>query len=488
MIQKSSIKTIVMLLFIIPLGLLFFAWVSSIYFVDLDSDEADVYYDLLTDNADPADVIMLNTGVGVNAGLKPEVDRMKNIMGLGKYQMALDFHEDDMPPAKIQNDNWNLTIYFSRHITEKREQLGLLAHELSHVYVWGIDDALIEGKDEEKLVDTTAIYLGMGVLMLNGLTDDVVFTPGNEYSARKRFFGYLKPEQLGYILARHCAENDILEDNILMFLGPAGQKYFNIGNGYLAREKIEVNKTGKSIKGAYWCSKCGKYMEIPLNKKITSLKCPACSWEPKNLFSNRPLFTSAAVNNVLARFDINTDGVMGGLVKIDRSAFDFINRKMGNPFYDKIIDLFKGIPGEAVIILAGIILIILGSKNMKYTSLIVIASYEAARFLFKFLDRYFQRPRPAEVLDGVRSLVSPFAGASGYIASFFAVSTVVIMRYPLTRFIVLSAMVLVALSGPYTGIYYPSDVLSGGLIGIIIGYMLTNVVDREKVSRKKKKR
>ena len=219
---------------------LFFAysWVHTNFFIKIDTKEVDRYYDLLLKNAGSSKDIVLDLDTSEDSDLQMIADRLKKAMGLGKYRIWVGYYDGEKPPAFIKTvAPGAMTIVLSRKIKQKREQINVLIHELGHIYVWAIDKSLLKDCDEEKVVDCAGVFLGMGVLMLNGLTDDVSVMPDGEYHSEKKMFGYLKPEQLGYLFARYCEENKISSDKIVSHLGPAGRKYFNIGHNYLMRAR-----------------------------------------------------------------------------------------------------------------------------------------------------------------------------------------------------------------------------------------------------------
>lgn len=242
----------------------------------LDTSEIDLYYGLLSSNALPGKDIVLDLGVGSDDDLQLAVDRLKDAMGLKGYTVWLGYHNDEKPPAFIQklNDR-HVNLLISRKITQRREQFNLLSHELSHIYVWKMDPVVFEKCDQEILTDCASIFLGLGVIVLNGFTDETKMT-FDGYNTQKRLFGYLSPEQFGYLFARHCKERGVPERSVRVFLNASGRKYFDIGSSYLNRSNLKVKKRGKPIPGIYWCPKCVNPVRISLSGEAKSLDCSGC--------------------------------------------------------------------------------------------------------------------------------------------------------------------------------------------------------------------
>lgn len=280
MIKRKILKKIVVLLITIPIGIFAFAWVYSNYLMNINTDEVDRYYDLLSDQSKASHDLVLHLGAS-DGNMQTILSRLKGNMGLNKYEIWAGHHDPgvDARPAFITNMKGTgvMGISVSDKVIESREEISVMTHELGHIYVWKIDESLLEGCDEEKLVDTAGIFLGLGILVLNGMTDDVFFALGNDYKFEKKFYGYLKPTEFGYLLARYCTEHGIDTDNVIPFLGPTGRRYFKSGLNHLKRQNKVAEGSASEVKGAYWCPECGRFSRFSLTGDIKEESCPKCS-------------------------------------------------------------------------------------------------------------------------------------------------------------------------------------------------------------------
>jgi len=487
----------------VPVLIITFAWVHSIFFTDIDASSADRYYDLLTECGKPSKEIVLDLGIKDDGDLRVAVDRIKRVMGLGDRVIGLGYDDNEKPPAHIENINGAITIYLSRKVSQKREQVNVLTHELCHIYVWDLDKAELEGYDEEKVVDSAGVFLGLGILMLNGLTDDVSFAPGGEYRTEKKFFGYITPEEIGYLLARYCADHGVAEGNVMPFLGSAGKKYFEIGYNYLARQGAKTIRPSGGVTGIYWCPECGTPIRVPLEGRIRELKCQECSWNLEGIDSSTPVvsgvwlnarfhsfMSSPALKKASGSLDKKISGLVSLVAGADSSVFFFLNRDIANPACDAAIKFFMKIPGRSVIILMGAVVLLAGERYQKYSALIALSSYTIAGFVYKAIKSVIGRPRPFESLDNVRLMMGThdgFSFPSGHATISFCLATVIAMRYPKARYPVFLAAALVAISRTYLGFHYPSDILTGALLGMLIGYIVTETANKCDGKRKGKK-
>jgi hypothetical protein len=236
--RKKTVRKIIYFLVVFPAAVFAVGWVYTNFIAGIDTAEVDRYYDLLAQNDKARRDIVYKLEMTEYDSLQAVADKLKNVMGLGNYTIYAGYGETRGRPALITSVSPGIvTIAFSRRVAQKREQINVLIHELSHIYVWSMDKDILKDCDEEKVVDCAGIFLGLGVPILNGLTDEVFFMPGGEYHAEKKTFGYIKPEQTGYLLARFCDERGIKYGSVAPYLDPAGRRYFSAGHNYLERRK-----------------------------------------------------------------------------------------------------------------------------------------------------------------------------------------------------------------------------------------------------------
>lgn len=105
-----------------------------------------------------------------------------------------------------------------------------------------------------------------------------------------------------------------------------------------------------------------------------------------------------------------------------------------------------------------------------------------ARFGVAEIIRFFyDRPRPFEIVDGVRRLIFRDGGGSfpsGHAVFYFAIAAVVSRYYPKTGIIFFLAALNLSLARIQAGLHWPSDILGGAVIGVAVGLLIHSAVKK----------
>lgn len=169
------------------------------------------------------------------------------------------------------------------------------------------------------------------------------------------------------------------------------------------------------------------------------------------------------------------------LENIENSIFYFFNHTLSNPVCDAIIGFFMKIPGQFVLVFAMALVFFAGKKHLKVTALILLFAFTVARYCYKAVKIFVHRPRPFHDLNDVNLVMGSkdgFSFPSGHATTSFCIATVIAMRYPKLSYPAFILATLVALSRPYIGVHYPSDILVGSLIGVFVGYFVTKEANK----------
>ncbi len=168
------------------------------------------------------------------------------------------------------------------------------------------------------------------------------------------------------------------------------------------------------------------------------------------------------------------------LYSIDVWLFFFLNHTIANPLLDVVMpfltDLNKYRSAQLLILVWIGYLVWKGGRTGRVTVGLLIATVIVSdQVNSSILKDLFGRIRPCRALEGVRMLVDCGGGLSfpsSHAANNFAVATVISSFYPMQRKYWFMFASIMALSRPYVGVHYPSDIVGGAFVGFFIGTLI----------------
>ena len=180
------------------------------------------------------------------------------------------------------------------------------------------------------------------------------------------------------------------------------------------------------------------------------------------------------------------------LIGIDRFLFLKINRDCQNGFLDTLTIFFREATFWVPLYLFMLVFALLnfGKKAwlwIFYAALTVTASDTISSKIFKPL---FARPRPCadDFFSSQVRLLASYCGGNGsfpssHAANHFAMAMFFFLTLkhvaPKMRWLFFGWAACVCLSQVYVGVHYPSDVLGGAILGILIGWFAGDLYKRK---------
>ncbi|MEK7114002.1 MAG: phosphatase PAP2 family protein [Patescibacteria group bacterium] len=166
---------------------------------------------------------------------------------------------------------------------------------------------------------------------------------------------------------------------------------------------------------------------------------------------------------------------------LDTQLFLLLNNLAGqSPFLDSVIVFFASYLAYILLVFFLAFLFFSQYQNREKLQifLVTIISSIVARVGVTELIRFFyHRPRPFTDLPVHQLLASSeWSFPSGHAAFFFAMATAVYLynkKWGIAFFI---AVILMTISRIIAGVHYPSDIVGGALIGIIVAYITFRIL------------
>ncbi len=165
--------------------------------------------------------------------------------------------------------------------------------------------------------------------------------------------------------------------------------------------------------------------------------------------------------------------LLESLLNLDISIFLFINKSLSNPIFDF---LFRYMFYSAYILEFFFILVIIYFflKKEKALALLLIFTLVVNLFVASILKSDFERERPYQILEAKKLINaednSSFPSRHAELA--FAFSTIMIFFYRRFGLLLILISAIIGIGRIYVGIHYPSDVVGGALIGILLSIFI----------------
>jgi len=176
------------------------------------------------------------------------------------------------------------------------------------------------------------------------------------------------------------------------------------------------------------------------------------------------------------------------MTDIDHFLFHLINGVWINPMLDLCMTLLSSVNDYALVwlVLLGV-LTALGGRTGRWAALAGLIALVVGAASSEVLKNRVMQPRPFLSLSDVRLLVSPpgsysfpsvktyaFAASSGALLA----ARRLLGRVSLWGWGFLALAAAISYSRVYVGVHYPTDVLSGALLGLFAGWLAAFIVDR----------
>jgi undecaprenyl-diphosphatase len=171
---------------------------------------------------------------------------------------------------------------------------------------------------------------------------------------------------------------------------------------------------------------------------------------------------------------------------LDNNFFKFISL-IKTEFLDSFFLGITRISSEVIVIIFLTLLFILSAQKRKWVLPLWVTFILSAGISF-FLKSSIQKVRPYQLgiasilpaLEKANHLIWNFSFPSFHTVLVFSALPLINEKFPRFRYVWIIFAVLVAFSRIYFGLHFLSDVIAGGILGYLIGYLVIEVEKENK--------
>lgn len=162
-------------------------------------------------------------------------------------------------------------------------------------------------------------------------------------------------------------------------------------------------------------------------------------------------------------------GLWDYLYHKDKRLFEYINKRIKCKVLDLFMPRITHLGGASFTVLSCLFLYLFGQADAKIAATQAFVSITGSQGIVQLFKNTIVRKRPYLVLPDVNTfwskLLKDFSFPSGHTTAGFSLAVVLSIHFPTYSFVSYFLATMVGISRIYTGMHYPSDVLSGAFLG-----------------------
>ena len=161
---------------------------------------------------------------------------------------------------------------------------------------------------------------------------------------------------------------------------------------------------------------------------------------------------------------------------LDIKIFYFINQVLNNYYFDYFMNSFTKLGSGIFVFGAGLICLFFKEKKIKLLGVFILIGTLISFGAVSFLKPAFKILRPFIALRDVNYIIASdgYSFPSGHSCFAFMLATILSAKNKKRKALYLIA-IIVAISRIYLGLHYPSDVVAGAALGVIIGFVMVKL-------------
>ncbi len=153
----------------------------------------------------------------------------------------------------------------------------------------------------------------------------------------------------------------------------------------------------------------------------------------------------------------------------DKRLFVYINKRIKCRILDEFMPRITHLGGVSFIVLTCLFLYLFGQSEAKTAATEAFVTITGSQGIVQLFKNTITRKRPYLVLPEVntfwRKLLKDYSFPSGHTTAGFSLAATLAIHFPAYSLVSYFLATMVGVSRVYTGMHYPSDVLSGAFLG-----------------------
>jgi len=165
----------------------------------------------------------------------------------------------------------------------------------------------------------------------------------------------------------------------------------------------------------------------------------------------------------------------------DKSLFEYINKRLKCKVLDIFMPRITHLGGASFTVLSCLFLYLFGHSEAKVAATQAFVTITSSQGIVQLFKNIINRKRPYLVLPEVNTfwsnLLKDHSFPSGHTTAGFSLAAVLSLHFPHYSLISYVLATMVGISRIYTGMHYPSDVLSGAFLGMLCAALTRFIVN-----------
>ncbi len=167
--------------------------------------------------------------------------------------------------------------------------------------------------------------------------------------------------------------------------------------------------------------------------------------------------------------------LMNYLYNKDKKVFLYLNRNISCKALDIFMPGITHLGGATFTVIACFLLYFLGRNQVRIAATEAIITVTTSQGMVQIFKNRINRKRPYLVIPDVntfwRLLLKDCSFPSGHATAGFSLAVAVSINFPSYGFASCGLATAIGISRIYTGMHYPSDVISGALLGGFFAFL-----------------